>query len=240
MSLFERNPVLDEILRTKVTRTPEGESVALDSFIDGNTAEAIYRHVRAQKPQIAVEIGMANAISTMAILTALEENGGGGRLVSIDPNQSTQWRNCGRAAVQRAGLSHRHQVMEEADWSALPGLLGLGTRIEFGYIDGWHTFDYALLDFWYLDKMLRKEGVIAFNDCGWPAVAKVMDFVLTHRRYGEIDAGLPKTYQRPSGVVDVLRKAKHGCLGDYFRQCQDRYFRKLEEWEPTWNFYKAF
>jgi predicted O-methyltransferase YrrM len=240
MSLFDSNPVLREILDTKVTRTPNGESVALDSYIDAKTAEALYRQLRAQKPQVAVEIGMANAISTLAILTALEENGGEGRLVSIDPNQGTQWRNCGRAAVQRAGLSHRHQVMEEADWSALPRLHSLGTRIEFGYIDGWHTFDYALLDFWYLDKMLRKDGIVAFNDCDWPAVAKVMDFVLTHRRYCEIDAGLPKAYQRPGGVVDILRKVKHGRLGDYFRQGQDRYFRKMEEWEPTWNYFKAF
>ncbi len=240
MSLFDSNPVLREILDTKVTRTPNGESVALDSYIDAKTAEALYRQLRAQKPQVAVEIGMANAISTLAILTALEENGGEGRLVSIDPNQGTQWRNCGRAAVQRAGLSHRHQVIEEADWSALPRLHSLGTRIEFGYIDGWHTFDYALLDFWYLDKMLRKDGIVAFNDCDWPAVAKVMDFVLTHRRYSEIDAGLPKAYQRPGGVVDILRKVKHGRLGDYFRQGQDRYFRKMEEWEPTWNYFKAF
>ena len=240
MSLFDENPVLRELLTTKITRTPSGESVPLDSFIDVSTAEALYRHVRARKPRLAVEVGMANGISTLAILTALEANGGDGRLISIDPNQSTQWRDCGRAAVQRAGLVARHRVIEQPDSLALPQLLAEHTRIDFGYIDGWHTFDYALVDFWYLDKMMPKDGVIAFNDCGWRAVEKAINFVLTHRRYREIDVGLPKSFERPAGVFDVLRKIKHGRLADYWRQVQDRYFVKTEEWEPRWDFYARF
>ena len=99
MKLLDKSPVLLEILTSKVTRTPSGEPVPLDSYLDDQTADALYRHIREQKPKVAVEVGMANGISTLAILTALEENGGEGRLISIDPNQSTQWRNCGRASV---------------------------------------------------------------------------------------------------------------------------------------------
>lgn len=240
MSLLEKNPVLREMLATTTTRTPAGEVVALGSFLDGTAADALYRHVRASRPKVAVEVGMANAISTLAILTALEENGGEGRLISIDPNQSTQWRDCGRAAVQRAGLAHRHSVREEPDWFALPRLLEAGTRVGFGYIDGWHTFDYALLDFWYLDKMTSKGGVIAFNDCGWPAVARAIEFVRTHRRYRELDVGLAKSYRRPDGIISLLRAVKHGRVGEYFLQQQDRYFEKTEEWEPRWDFYCKF
>lgn len=240
MSLLTRNSILREILTTKTTRTPEGESVPLESFLDATHAEALYRQVRTQRPQIVAEIGMANGISTLAILTALEENGGDGRLVSIDPNQSTQWRDCGRAAVARAGLAHRHRVIEKPDSLALPELLSAGTRIDFSYIDGWHTFDYALVDSWYLDKMTPKNGVIAFNDCGWPAVAKAIRFVQTHRRYRELDVGLPRSYDRPLSLGILLRKIKHRRLGDYFRRTEDRYFQKIEEWEPNWDFYAPF
>lgn len=240
MNLLEKNATLREILETKTTRTPTGETVALDSSIDATTATALYRHIRAQKPRVAVEVGMANAISSLAILTALAENGGDGRLISIDPNQSTQWRDCGRTAVARAGLSTRHQVVEKPDSLALPQLLGEGLRVDFGYIDGWHTFDYALVDFWYLDKMTPKDGVIAFNDCGWAAVEKAIRFVETHRRYRELEVGLPRTYDRPPGLIALLRKLKHGRLGDYWRRREDRYFVKLEEWEPGWDFYARF
>ncbi len=240
MSLLEQNPVLRELLTTRIARTPSGEAVPLDSFLDATHAEALFRHIRAQRPQVAVEVGMANAISTLSILTALEENGGDGRLVSIDPNQSTQWRDCGRAAVTRAGLSARHRVIEKPDSLALPELLAAGTRIDFAYIDGWHTFDYALVDFWYLDKMTPKGGVIAFNDCGWPAVTKAIRFVETHRRYCELDVGLPQSYDRSLSLVTLLRKLKHRRLGDYWRRREDRYFRKIEEWEPRWDFFAPF
>jgi len=241
MSLLQqKNPVVRELFATRTTFTPEGEGVPLGSFLDDVHAEALYRHIRSQKPKVCVEVGMANAISSLAMLTALEENGGEGRLISIDPNQSTQWRNCGRASIKRAGLDHRHRVIEKTDALALPELLAADTRVDFGYIDGWHTFDYALVDFWYLDKMVSAGGVIAFNDCDWAAVTKAIDFVRTHRRYEELDVGLSKRYTRPSGLLDVLRRAKHGRLGEYFRQGQDRYFRKTENWEPRWDFYAPF
>lgn len=239
MSLLTKNPVLREILETKFSITPTGEKVKLDSFLDAEAGEALYQHVKRQRPKVCVEVGMANAISTLSMLTALEENGEG-RLISIDPNQSTQWRDCGRAAVDRAGLSHRHEAIEKPDSLALPQLLGEGQTVDFGYIDGWHTFDYAMVDFWYLDKMAPAGAIIAFNDCGWPAVAKAIDFVLSHRRYDEIDVGLPKQYSRPDGLRSILRAIRYKRVGEYFLQRQDRYFKKTEDWEPRWDFYARF
>lgn len=238
--ILEKCPVMRELLETRTTRTPTGESVALGSCIDANTADALYRHIRQQKPALAVEVGMANAISTLAILTALAENGGDGRLISIDPNQSTQWRDCGRTSVARAGLAAKHRVLEEPDSLALPRLLAEGNAINFGYIDGWHTFDYALVDFWFIDKLVPKDGVVAFNDCGWPAVEKAIRFVETHRRYRELDVGLPRTYDRPLDPSIFLMKLKRGRLGDYFRRQEDRYFVKTEAWEPGWDFFAQF
>ncbi len=239
MNLIERNPTLREMLATGRTVAGNGESIALSSFLDGTSAEALFRQVTSLRPAVVVEVGMANGISTLAILSALEANGAG-RLISVDPNQSTQWRDSGRTAVKRAGLAHRHTVMEEPDYLALPRLLEAGTKVDLSYIDGWHTFDYALVDFWYLDKMTPKDGVVAFNDCGWPAVAKAIDFVLSHRRYAEFGVGLPKAYARPHGLRSLLSAIRHGRVGEYFLQRQDRYFRKLEAWEPAHDFYARF
>jgi hypothetical protein len=81
-------------------------------------------------------------------------------------------------------------LLEEPDFKALPCLLERGTKLDFAYIDEWHTFDYTLLDFFYIDKMLRTGGVVAFNDCGWLAVDRVLRFVQSHRKYADMDAGL--------------------------------------------------
>jgi hypothetical protein len=100
------------------------------------------------------------------------------------------------------------------------------TKIDLAYIDGWHTFDYVLLDFFYVDKMLRRGGVVGFNDAGWRSVLRVLRFVTTHRRYQEIDVGLPRTYESRVKVIGPLIKRLEG------RSNCDRYFRKSEDWEP--------
>ena len=41
------------------------------------------------------------------------------------------------------------------------------------YVDGHHSFDYVLLDFFYADQLLGAGGVVGFNDCGWPSVSEL-------------------------------------------------------------------
>ncbi|HET9729781.1 MAG TPA: class I SAM-dependent methyltransferase, partial [Acidimicrobiia bacterium] len=124
-----------------------------------------------------------------------------------------------------------HRLIEAFDYVALPDLLRAGTAIEFAYIDGWHTFDYTLLDFFYLDKMLQPGGIVAFNDCHYPAVEKVTSFVVRHRRYVEEDVGIP--------ARRIVRARWHRLIGRWVN-VNDRYFRKLEAWEPDYKFYAPF
>ncbi|NJL87062.1 MAG: class I SAM-dependent methyltransferase [Leptolyngbyaceae cyanobacterium SM1_1_3] len=220
-TLLAENAVLQELIETRTAYNQAGQPISMHSNIPLPFAEALYQTVLAQRPAIAIEIGMAFGISTLSILTALRSLNGG-RLISIDPVQSSTWQGCGAAAVERAGLQYFHQLIEEPDYTALPQLLRTGCQVDFAYIDGWHTFDYTLLDFWYLDKMMQVGGIVGFNDCDWPAIDKAIRFVLSHRRYEEVNVGLRSiepTAQCP---------------------CEDRYFRKLEHWEPKWDFFAEF
>ena len=109
--------------------------------------------------------------------------------------------------------------------------------MQVAYIDGWHTFDYAFLDFWYADQMLAVAGVVGFNDCGLASIEKVIRFVLCHRKYQEIQVGLPVKY---TGGGNRLQTILPRSIRPSSRQSQDRYFEKREEWEPPWNFFTAF
>ena len=126
---------------------------------------------------------------------ALKEAGGTGKLISLDPGQSTTFRGIGMYGVKRAGLENLHQLIEEPDYFALPALLKAGTPVDFVYIDGWHTFDYALLDWFYADRLIQPGGIVAFNDCNYKAVHKVIKFLLSHRHYEEMDVGLDPVYK---------------------------------------------
>jgi predicted O-methyltransferase YrrM len=195
--------------------------------------------VRRARPALVIEVGMAFGVSSLAILTALRD-GGQGKLISIDPVQTSDWKGCGRVAVEQAGFGDRHELVEDYDYNALPRLLASGVRCDFAYIDGWHTFDYALLDWWYLDKMLSVDGIVGFNDCGWPAVDKVIRFVLSHRKYNEVDSGLPIEYVCLGRRRELLRRLTLGRKQQWYSQAQDRYFRKAAEWEPRWDFFAPF
>ena len=56
--------------------------------------------------------------------------------------------------------------------------------MQFAFIDGWHTFDYTFIDFFYIDRILDVGGVVVFDDTNdYLAVRKVVRYALTHRAY---------------------------------------------------------
>jgi predicted O-methyltransferase YrrM len=244
MLVTENCPVLREMIATGATLDAQGQTVPFHSGIHSYNAEALHRLVLAERPAVVVEIGMAQGVSTLAILSALERNGGPGELISLDPFQRSGWSGCGLAAVARAGLQHRHQPCEEFDWQVLPRLVARPQSVDLAYVDGSHAFDYVLLDTFYLDRMLRLGGVLGFNDCGLEAVDKVIRYLLSHRHYAEIDVGLPfvrghqfglgralrNLHRRPSDLPAALWRMRK--LSALWRPHQDRYFRKIDAWEP--------
>jgi len=238
--LLERCSILKEMLEHRSARTQSGELIPVHSNILPAYAEALFETVLQATPKVALEIGMAFGASTLAILSALHDGNQGGRLISIDPVQSSDWNGCGRTAVDRAGLAERHELIETCDYVALPRLLESGLRVDFAYIDGWHTFDYTLLDWWYIDKMLAEGGIVGFNDCGFPAVDKAIRFVLAHRKYIEIDVGLPITLEGYGRKRELFRRLTFGRKEHWYRRGEDRYFKKVENWEPRWNFFAPF
>jgi predicted O-methyltransferase YrrM len=242
--------VLREMFDGGMSVSPSGAPEAVHSNLTIDTAEILYNVVLENRPSIVIEIGMAFGVASLAILSALEKIGGCGQLISIDPNQSTDWKQCGVAAVERAGLKDRHTLIEDFDYFALPRLLGSGQRVDFAFIDGWHTFDYTLLDFWYLDRMLDAGGIVAFDDCGFPAVDKAIRFITSHRKYDEIDVGLPAAKESYAGLRGAVKRMVGLRVLNEFRRLTgrqtgiytpyNRYFRKVERWEPTWQFFTEF
>jgi predicted O-methyltransferase YrrM len=224
--------IAQEIYRSRTVETADGQMVPLHSEIQSVLLEALHNQVQAIAPDHALEVGLANGLSALGILSAMEATGRG-HLTSIDPYQFKSWRGAGVTAVGRAGLEPRHTLINDFDYAALPALLTDGHRIQFAYIDGWHTFDYTLLDFFYADKMLDVGGVVGFNDCAWPAVRKALRFVVTHRSYEEIDVGLGRV-RRGSHRTARVRARLQG------RPVSDRYFRKTDDAEPRWDFFASF
>jgi len=200
-SLLAANAIpalLDRIYATGTVEDARGEP--MDAFPHGvprRHADELTRLVLEEGAERTLETGMAVGVSTLAICRPHAERGHGSH-VAIDPAQSGLWRSAGTAMVERAGLGGIVRVLEERAETALPRLSAEGQVLDFALIDGKHLFDFALLDFFYIDRMLRVGGHVAFHDTWLPAIDHAVAYVLANRRYA----------RSPRGDADmaVLRK----------------------------------
>jgi predicted O-methyltransferase YrrM len=129
----------------------------------------------------ALEIGMANGTSSVVICAALATQDG--QLTSVDPFQSTEYRNLGRTHIARAGFQDRHRLIDEPNYLALPRLVQERQQFDVVFIDGRHSFDHVMLDTFYSDLLLRDTGLLILHDTDSPAVNKALRFVETHSPY---------------------------------------------------------
>ena len=203
---------------------------AVKAAIPPEFAAELTRQVAAVRPKVAVEIGMANGLSSLAILAGLPE---GSQLISIDPFQDAQWGGQGSKLIAQSDRADSHRLIQDFDYLALPQLLSEGCEAQFVYIDGMHTFDYVALDAFYADKLLAVGGVIGFNDCGFRSIHKFLKFFRSHRHYQELSSGLAADFRGANSAITLLRRLEG-------RSNQDRYFRKLDAWEPEHNFFRRF
>jgi predicted O-methyltransferase YrrM len=227
------NETLRRILTSKQVQLADGTASELHSETSGEECLAMYQFLRENPPKVAIEIGMAYGVSSLAILTALVDNDCG-RLISIDPYFGVeQTKMSALKAIQDAGLSHRHQHLQMVSEEALPKLISDGVQPDFIYIDGHHGFDHAFVDFFFADKMIPVGGVIAFDDSQWRSVHRVIRYLRNHRNYEELNVGLQKSFASANLVNNVYKRIQN-------RFGPSRYFRKTDDWKPPSHFYRSF
>lgn len=178
------NPVLKELLESKRVSDTNNKTYPVHSAISEQEGNALQSIIKELKPKISVEIGLAYGVSALYICDAMKQaNHSNFRHIVIDPQQSKEWRSIGYSNLKKAGFERNATFYEQSSHLVLPRLEEEGLSIDFAFIDGWHTFDYAMLDFFYLDRMLKVGGVIVLDDVWMPGVKKVARYILANRNY---------------------------------------------------------
>lgn len=211
------NPVLAEIESTGMMTLPSGESIKVHSQVGIGSGRVIRHAIEVAKPQLACEVGLAYGISSLYILDAMQQHGGG-RLIGMDPAQHDgTWRGGGLHNIQRAGFAERYEFHENTSQRVLPRLAEAGARIQFGFIDGWHTFDHTLVDFFYIDQMLDMGGVVVLDDVGYPGLRRLAHFIVANRDYEILDFDpVPFRPSWKSGLKRFLQAALSPLVRDNF------------------------
>jgi predicted O-methyltransferase YrrM len=176
-----QSPVLTEILRTRKVYASDGNAFDLHSSIDEGEGRAIYELIRDQTISASLEVGCAYGISSLYICDALSTHKTRHHTI-IDPAQSTGWRGIGISNLRRAGFDF-FSLIEKPSEIALSELLASGKKFQFIFIDGWHTFDHTLLDFFYANRLLEDGGFVAIDDADWPSIRKVISYVSKYPNY---------------------------------------------------------
>ncbi len=262
------NPVLEEIYRTGRCVDLAGQERRVCGAVPREEALILQNMVRFVKAKTTLETGVSFGLSTLAICDALSESRAsadsaesrqsaidnrqsripsGLRHYGIDREQTASVGGAALASLKRAGLDSCFELLEGPSHLMLPKLVEKGVVLDLGFIDAWHTFDYTLLDFFYIDKMLRPGGVVLLHDRSWPSKRKVIRFIKTHRRDKELPVGpAHRTFPRwlrhlAAASWHWLRGAPFGIvLSAVVNRPEIAAFLKLESFEPDYRFFRNF
>ena len=197
--------VLEEIIRTGTVRTSEGEALPLHSHIPPEEGALLQQIIRRSRPTVSLEIGLAYGVSAMYICEALRDVAAEVHVV-LDPLQEEEWKGVGLRNLTLAGYGELVRFEPFPSSRALPRLVDEGLRVDFAFVDGSHRFDDTLVEFFYLDLLLRTGGIMAFDDAGMESIQKVLRFALANRAYSV------HTVQPSPFVHSRARRAAWGAL----------------------------
>jgi predicted O-methyltransferase YrrM len=176
------NPVLEQIIATKQVESSQGQQYPLNSNVSPDEGKFLQGLISDLKPQNTLEIGLAYGISALFICDALAAIPQAHHII-IDPMQSRGWHGIGLSNLERAGHKDLIEFHELPSHIALPQLESKGVKVDFAFIDGWHTFDHTLIDFFLVDRLLKVGGVVAIDDANLAPIRKVCRFIATNRDY---------------------------------------------------------
>lgn len=182
----ENIPMITRMLSSKLFYLPNGQALKLHSNINMNEGNYLFNLVVENKMVRLLEVGFAYGVSAMFMTKGLENNKLKNdkekyQLVSIDPFQSTQWHNLGLNNLKRIGTLELHKLYEQKSLNALPFLLKEKKKqYDLIFIDGWHTFDYALVDLFYATFLIRQNGYLILDDALHPGVNKLIKYIDTN------------------------------------------------------------
>jgi predicted O-methyltransferase YrrM len=174
---------IENIYATGLVEDENGNKYALHSGVDKFEGELLYRVISSdQAIQKTLEIGCAFGLSSLHICSALSARSSAKHVI-IDPYQRQYWHGVGVHNLRRAGFGF-FELIEEPSELVLPELAKreAGTY-DLVFIDGVHTFDHMLLDFFYANYLIRIGGYVVIDDCNMASISRAVSYIVKYPCY---------------------------------------------------------
>jgi len=133
-----------------------------------NTFLLLYSFVRATKPQVVIETGVASGSSSYVILQALENNKKG-VLYSIDFPETWQFDPEGKKSgwLVPDSLRHRWKLLIGRSSDLLPDLLAQLKKIDIFFHDSEHTYENMWFEYNLVWNYIKDGGLLLSHDVSW-------------------------------------------------------------------------
>jgi predicted O-methyltransferase YrrM len=169
------NKLLETVFESRTFLTKENTTINIHSETGKEQCKFLQRIISENKFSKSIEIGFAYGISALAITEEIVKNNG--KHVIIDKFENSSWNGLGLDLICQAGYSENIDFHEEYCYVTLPKLLAEGRTFDFAYIDSTKQLDWLLVDFFFLDKLLEKGGIIVFDDVRFPGIRKLLRYI---------------------------------------------------------------
>jgi len=248
--------IINSIFASDEVQDSLGNSHKLNSNVDLEEGDFLQKLIISNNFSKSIEIGCAYGISSLFISDAIHKNMG--KHLIIDPNQSTDWKGIGIQNLKKSGLTN-FRIIEKPSEVALPELFIDNETFDFAFIDGWHTFDHTLIDFFYINKMLRPGGIVVIDDIGMTGLNKLSRFIYNYPCY-QYEGSVKVSFSKKRAVLDSLKSIIRGvakCLPSKVRSeifsgnlltsdstlglnASMIAFKKISKDERPWNWHEKF
>jgi predicted O-methyltransferase YrrM len=202
-------------------------------FIGVDKARRLYDHLIEHKATSCLALGFAHGASSCYIAAAIDEMGEG-HLTTVDIERAREWfaEPCIEDLLERTGLGEHVTVAREKlsyTWF-LQKQVAENTKngvcqpiYDFCYIDGAHNWTVDGLAFFLVDKLLKENGWVLFDDLGWSyattgdaSIEKVEECGIQVSSMDEDERTAPHV-----GMVFDLLVKQHPSYGDFLVQGDD-------------------
>ncbi len=244
------NSVLKDIIENGTIKGHDGKSKQLHSHVAYGEGMFCQEMISKTRGEVSREVGLAYGISALFICDALIKTVKT-RHIIIDPYQFIDWDGIGLNNLKMAGYENSIEFHESPGHIALAQLETREAKVDFAFIDGFHTFDYALIDFFYIDRILRVGGIVALHDTNMRSIKKLCKYILTNRAYslvgyyGTLKDGIPE--RRISRVIRFFltpfittKRIEYFVKLGFFGGINVIAFRKESEDTRDWDFHRYF
>jgi predicted O-methyltransferase YrrM len=196
--------LLNQIFTSKKVSDKNGNEYPSNSGVSKEEGEFIKNIIHKYNAVKTIEVGCAHGLSSLYICSSIKDNPGCSHTI-IDPSQSNDWKGIGISNLEKVGYNF-FKLIEKPSEIALPELLSSGEKFDLGFIDGWHTFDHTLIDFFYLNRLINIGGIIIIDDIRYPSISKLMRYIINYPCYEMIGhVGIEKSKKRKLyDLIDIL------------------------------------